>query len=494
MEKKDSGRLSNLGKTRPNKRERENPQVPIIYEEIGLFPRSFSRVLDRFFKQVFSDVQNSVVQEYRFYRILFLTTIKTLIIIIFLPFFINFLAKNWIVKPLAEYYWNGPNSEIFLNYYQQTKAFEELHDFEETLYFDSLVKVIDTSDTIHSKSTSGVFLGGPLIRLNREPSAESSFLVLPTRSDGLGETANHTAGLNKEGDLSFLGSSFSLRFLEESKNDTQKLPPLDEIGGYNSQKELRNNLVKDEKLLQISSYSGWNAPSYRRYARNNPLLFPLLRNPLPLLRNPLPLPFGEGEGEGVASLGVTGTLMDITHSEVKGLETYLKRQDTHQGDDGVRNSNFRHTHSSHETEQKLQEKTLQLAIKYNTESIQAITNIFSDLLSYLTLLYLVISLRIQINITKSFLLEVFFGLEDSKKCLLILLTTDLLVGYHSSGSWEIVLESFFTHYGLIANKSTILLLVATLPVLLDVLFKYLIFRHLNRSSPTTVATYNALIE
>jgi hypothetical protein len=31
-------------------------------------------------------------------------------------------------------------------------------------------------------------------------------------------------------------------------------------------------------------------------------------------------------------------------------------------------------------------------------------------------------------------------------------------------------------------------------VLLDVLFKYLIFRHLNRSSPATVATYHAMIE
>lgn len=32
--------------------------VSITYEEIGLFPRSFSRVFDRFLKQVFSDVDN----------------------------------------------------------------------------------------------------------------------------------------------------------------------------------------------------------------------------------------------------------------------------------------------------------------------------------------------------------------------------------------------------------------------------------------------------
>ena len=57
--------------------------VSITYEEIGLFPRSFSRVLDRFLKQVFSDVENLVIQEYRFYRYLFLTTLKCLLILFF---------------------------------------------------------------------------------------------------------------------------------------------------------------------------------------------------------------------------------------------------------------------------------------------------------------------------------------------------------------------------------------------------------------------------
>ena len=52
----------------------------------------------------------------------------------------------------------------------------------------------------------------------------------------------------------------------------------------------------------------------------------------------------------------------------------------------------------------------------------------------------------------------------------------------------------FDRYGLPESQTTIFLLVATLPVLLDVLFKYLIFRHLNRASPATVATYHAMIE
>jgi hypothetical protein len=143
--------------------------------------------------------------------------------------------------------------------------------------------------------------------------------------------------------------------------------------------------------------------------------------------------------------------------------------------------------------QKKQIKIYNNVIK-KKQSIEAITNFFADLISLLSLFYLLYVLEIQINITKSFLLEVFFGLDDSKKSLLILLITDLLVGYHSSNLWELFFEFLFNHYGLPQSQTGIFLLVATLPVLLDVLFKYLIFRHLNRSSPATVATYRAMIE
>ena len=145
-------------------------------------------------------------------------------------------------------------------------------------------------------------------------------------------------------------------------------------------------------------------------------------------------------------------------------------------------------------QKRLQTKIVEFAKHYNEESIEAVTNFFADILSFATLWVLLVRLEIQINITKSFLLEVFFGLDDSKKSLLILFLTDLLVGYHSPNIWELFFQTFFDHYGLPESQTTIFLLVATLPVLLDVLFKYLIFRHLNRASPATVATYHAMIE
>ena len=102
-------------------------------------PRSFSRVLIRFFQQVFSDVENLVIEEYRFYRYLFLTTLNCLLMLIFVPFLVNLFAKSYVVHPLIEYFWNQPEQEIFLNSYQQKRAFAELNDYEEKLYFESLI-------------------------------------------------------------------------------------------------------------------------------------------------------------------------------------------------------------------------------------------------------------------------------------------------------------------------------------------------------------------
>jgi lipoprotein signal peptidase len=47
---------------------------------------------------------------------------------------------------------------------------------------------------------------------------------------------------------------------------------------------------------------------------------------------------------------------------------------------------------------------------------------------------------------------------------------------------------------LVANRSYISFFIATFPVILDTIFKYWIFRHLNRISPSAVATYKEMNE
>ena len=72
---------------------------------------------------------------------------------------------------------------------------------------------------------------------------------------------------------------------------------------------------------------------------------------------------------------------------------------------------------------------------------------------------------------------------------MIILITDMFVGFHSPHGWEIVLESIARHFGLPENREFNFLFIATFPVILDTMLKYWIFRYLNRISPSSVATY-----
>jgi hypothetical protein len=90
--------------------------------------------------------------------------------------------------------------------------------------------------------------------------------------------------------------------------------------------------------------------------------------------------------------------------------------------------------------------------------------------------------------------QLIYGLSDSAKAFVIILFTDIFVGFHSPHGWEILLEGVSRHFGLPANRDFIFLFIATFPVILDTIFKYWIFRYLNRVSPSAVATYKTMNE
>ena len=144
--------------------------------------------------------------------------------------------------------------------------------------------------------------------------------------------------------------------------------------------------------------------------------------------------------------------------------------------------------------ERFQEKALSLANFYNKESTLAITNILGDLVTFTTTILLFVSMRPQIVILKSFLTESLYSLSDTTKSFLLILGTDLLVGFHSPRGWEIAIEVLLRHFGLPENQDFIFLFVAAFPVFLDTIFKYWIFRYLNKISPSTVATYHNMIE
>ncbi len=82
--------------------------------------------------------------------------------------------------------------------------------------------------------------------------------------------------------------------------------------------------------------------------------------------------------------------------------------------------------------------------------------------------------------------------SDSAKAFFIILFTDMFVGFYSLQGWKVILENSLKHFGLPENGNFISLFIATFPVVLDTMFKYWIFRYLNRTSPLYVISINAI--
>ena len=94
----------------------------------------------------------------------------------------------------------------------------------------------------------------------------------------------------------------------------------------------------------------------------------------------------------------------------------------------------------------------------------------------------------EIRVLRGFLDELIYGLSDSAKAFAIILFTDIFVGFHSPEGWTVLLDGVANHLGLPQRENFILLFIATFPVILATIFKYWIFRYLNRVSPSSVAT------
>ena len=150
--------------------------------------------------------------------------------------------------------------------------------------------------------------------------------------------------------------------------------------------------------------------------------------------------------------------------------------------------------STEEEEAQIRAKAEELSEEFRGRGINAIGNVFADFFSLLAFGTIIYFCKREIQVIKSFLDEIAYGLSDSAKAFLIILLTDMFVGYHSPHGWEIILEGIAKHLGLPENRDFNFLFIATFPVILDTVLKYWIFRYLNRISPSSVATYKNMNE
>jgi len=150
--------------------------------------------------------------------------------------------------------------------------------------------------------------------------------------------------------------------------------------------------------------------------------------------------------------------------------------------------------SQPELREKVKEKAEEIAEEYREESANAVKNVFADLLSLAAFGWVAFVSKRELAVLKSFLGDTVYGLSDSAKAFVLILFTDMFVGFHSPHGWEVLLSGISRHLGLPENHDFIFLFIATFPVILDTVFKYWIFRSLSRISPSAVATLRNMNE
>jgi hypothetical protein len=136
----------------------------------------------------------------------------------------------------------------------------------------------------------------------------------------------------------------------------------------------------------------------------------------------------------------------------------------------------------------LSERAKELKDEADEYSTHAVKNVMADIVALASFAVVCIVGRRDLQVFRGFLDELVYGLSDSAKAFSIILFTDIFVGFHSPEGWTVLLDGIAHHLGVPAKENFIMLFIATFPVVLATIFKYWIFRYLNRVSPSSVAT------
>ena len=137
-------------------------------------------------------------------------------------------------------------------------------------------------------------------------------------------------------------------------------------------------------------------------------------------------------------------------------------------------------------------ETIQLIKMHNEDHIYTILHFSTNIISFVILSGYSLLGNEKLVILNSLVQEFLYNLNDTIKAFSILLVTDLCIGFHSPHGWELMISSVYKDFGFVQNDQIISGLVSTFPVILDTIFKYWIFRYLNRVSPSLVVIYHSM--
>lgn len=138
-----------------------------------------------------------------------------------------------------------------------------------------------------------------------------------------------------------------------------------------------------------------------------------------------------------------------------------------------------------EKEKRIRDEARRLEDEAVNHVIQVDGNRYGDLVFITAFLIMVVVYADQARLVVTGSKTAFFSLEPAQQAFLLLLSSDVLVGYHSADAWQTLLRSIGGHYGIPEQEELISLFVAFVPVSVDVLFKFWVFKYLRRMAPST---------
>lgn len=147
--------------------------------------------------------------------------------------------------------------------------------------------------------------------------------------------------------------------------------------------------------------------------------------------------------------------------------------------------------SEAEKEARLAHKAKELNQEFVGKSRDALSNRFADLVAFGVFIFILLTHNEKMAALNTFFYYLLSILSDSAKAFILILSTDIFVGFHSAHGWEVLLEWVAHHLGLAANHALIFVFIATVPVILDTLIKYGIFQF-SQVSQTTVAAFKSM--
>ncbi|CAD6209180.1 unnamed protein product [Miscanthus lutarioriparius] len=133
---------------------------------------------------------------------------------------------------------------------------------------------------------------------------------------------------------------------------------------------------------------------------------------------------------------------------------------------------------------ELREKAIELRDDWRLENRAALANIWSDMVYGIVLFLLMCFNQSKVAMLKFTGYKLLNKISDSGKAFLIIIVSDILLGYHSESGWHTLVEVILEHYGLEADEAAVTFFVCLFPVALDVYIKFWVYKYLPRLSPS----------